>query len=70
MSGRPTSGTDTQVSFSADDRAALQEAADALASALHDHNIGRDIRGWVGVSEAFGLVKDILTATDPEWTTA
>ncbi len=29
----------------------LAEITEELASALHDHNIGRDIRGWRDVSE-------------------
>lgn len=42
----------------------LTEIAEELASALHHHNIGQDIRGWREVSEAFALVKDVLDATD------
>ena len=45
------------------ERDAISEIAEELASALHHHNIGRDIRGWTEVSEAFALVKDVLDAT-------
>jgi hypothetical protein len=41
-------------------REALSNLAETLASALHHHNIGRDIRGWREVTEAFGDVKAIL----------
>jgi hypothetical protein len=44
-------------------REELAEVAEVLASALHHHNIGRDIRGWEEVSEAFAAVKDILDTT-------
>ena len=38
----------------------IAEIAEELADALHDHNIGRDIRGWRTVSEVFASVKAIL----------
>ncbi len=38
----------------------IAEISEELASALHDHNIGRDIRGWRDVSEVFGSLKAIL----------
>ena len=52
-----------------EDGTTLHEAATAiaetLASALHHENIGREIRGWREVREAFGLAKQLAKETRP-----
>lgn len=54
---------DSSAAIAPEQREGLTMAAEALASALHHHNIGRDIRGWTEVSEAFELLKEVLDET-------
>ncbi len=63
--GKPNQREEQASAATGDERPVIEyewigEVAEVLAGALHEHNTGRDIRGWRDVSEAFDSLKAIL----------